>query len=145
VVVRLRQDTRVRLTYKEGGELVGGAHSRFEAEVEVSDFETMQTILAKLGYTPAWVYEKHRTTYTFDGVEVVLDEMPYGNFVEIEGDSPEAIGRVVERLELGDAQRFDAGYGALFERVRRVLGLTFTDLTFENFRGVNVPQSAFEG
>lgn len=142
IVLRLRQDTRVRLTYKSEGETHNGITSRFEAEVEVSDFDTMETILGRLGYTPYMIYEKYRTTYTLDGAEVVLDEMPYGNFVEIEGDEG-TIEKVINRLGLQTATRYDGSYAVLFERVRRALGLAFTDLTFDNFRGVNVPESAF--
>ena len=34
-------------------------------------------------------------------------------------------------------------YTTLFDVVKQHLGLTFSDLTFENFKGVNVPESAF--
>ncbi|HEX2908442.1 MAG TPA: class IV adenylate cyclase [Phototrophicaceae bacterium] len=142
VVLRLRQDTRTRLTYKAEGRMVNGITSRFEAEVEVSDFDAMATILGKLGYSPYMVYEKYRTTYELDGAEVVLDEMPYGHFVEIEGDEG-TIEIVINRLNLLSAPRYDGSYAVLFERVRRALGLTFTDLTFENFTGMVVPESAF--
>src|SRR5688572_32449388 len=59
VVLRLRQDTRTRLTYKDGSEIAAdtGVHSRFEAEIEVSDFDTMDTILSRLGFQPYWIYE----------------------------------------------------------------------------------------
>ncbi|GIL13261.1 MAG: CYTH domain-containing protein [Chloroflexi bacterium] len=142
IVLRLRQDTRARLTYKAEGEMQHGIVSRFEAEVEVSDFEAMETILGRLGYTPYMVYEKYRTTYELDGAEIVLDEMPYGNFVEIEGDE-DTIEKVINRLGLQQAARYDGSYAVLFERVRRALGLTFTDLTFANFKDVDVPESAF--
>jgi adenylate cyclase class 2 len=142
IVLRLRQDSRVRLTYKEAARAQGGIVSRTEIEVEVGDFDAMQLILAKLGYTPYLVYEKYRTTYELDSAEVVLDEMPYGNFVEIEGE-PAQIETIVARLELGSAWRSDASYMLLFERVKRRLGLTFNDLTFANFAGVTVPESAF--
>lgn len=142
IVLRLRQDQRVRLTYKAEGSLSAGIVSRFEAEVEVSDFAAMETILAKLGYTPYMVYEKYRTTYALDGAEIALDEMPYGRFVEIEGDAG-TIERVISRLSLDSAPRVDGSYAVLFERVRRALGLTFTDLTFENFKDVTVPERAF--
>lgn len=144
-VVRLRQDTRVRFTYKDEGaaSAESGIVSRFEAEVEVSDFDTMHLILGKLGYHPHLIYEKYRTTYTLDGVEIVLDELPYGNFVEIEGESG-AIRRVRALLGLEEAPPMGASYAALFEFVRRNLDLPFTDLTFENFRGVSVPFSAFQ-
>ncbi len=144
IVLRLRQDTRIRLTYKDSASVENGIISRFEAEVEVSDFDSMETILAKLGYTPYMMYEKYRTTYELDGAEVVLDELPYGNFVEIEG-SAETIERLIGRLELGSATRYAASYVALFENVRRNLSLQFTDLTFANFEGIAVSETAFQG
>src|SRR5690349_9847594 len=76
IVVRLREDTRVRLTYKDEGKAEDGIVSRFEAEVEVSDFDAMETILSKMGYSPYLVYEKYRPTYELDDAEIVLDEIP---------------------------------------------------------------------
>ncbi len=143
VVVRLREDSRVRLTYKEDGKVTEGIMSRFEAEVEVSDFDAMETILGKMGYTPYLTYEKYRTTYELDDTEIVLDEMPYGNFVEIEGEIG-AIKRVIATLGMENARRYEGSYATLFEKVRRKLGLTFMDLTFDNFRGIEVPETAFE-
>lgn len=145
LVVRLRQDTRTRLTYKEpppaGNTLTDLSH-RFEAEVEVSDFNTMELILGKLGYHPHLVYEKYRTTYMLDDVEVVLDEMPYGGFIELEG-AAEAIERLIEKLGLQGQRRYTTNYVSLFENVRRSLALTFTDLTFDNFQGILVSEQAF--
>ncbi len=143
LVLRLRQDDRIRLTYKSAGEVVGdNIISRFEAEVEVSDFDTMRVILEHLGYAPAMVYEKYRTTYELNGAEIVLDEMPYGNFVEIEGEA-DVIRTLIPQLGLEDKPRFSASYARLFDRVRRYLKLNIHDLTFENFQGVDVPIEAF--
>lgn len=144
IVVRLRQDDRIRLTYKEPSQPVddSGTQTRFEAEVEVSDFNAMETILGKLGYQPYLVYEKYRTTYRLDETEIVLDELPYGNFVEIEG-SIQAIQAMIERLELKAARRYDTNYIGLFERVKQALKLNIHDLTFANFENVPVPQEAF--
>lgn len=142
-VVRLRQDTRARLTYKEGERSVGEyGSSRYEAEVDVSDFGKMETILGKLGFHPVLVYEKYRTTYALDDAEITLDEMPYGNFVEIEADE-DVIGRLVDTLDLQDARRMAGSYTTLFKIVKQNLRLEFTDLTFANFAGVDVPESAF--
>jgi adenylate cyclase, class 2 len=143
IVVRLRQDTRARLTYKAGGEQVGDdLYSRYEAEVEVADFDTMDVILTNLGFEHSMIYEKYRTTYQLEGAEVVLDEMPYGSFVEIEG-SEDTIPRALEKLGLTQATRFKAGYGALFEIVKRNRGFTFRDLTFENFSQILVHEGDF--
>ena len=143
--LRLRMDTRARLTYKDGERLLGQyGSSRFEEEVEISDFEKMETILGKLGFHQMLVYEKYRTTYQLEGAEVTLDEMPYGNFVEIEGEQA-AIGRVLDALQLHDAHRMKSSYVVLFGIVKKNLGLTFDDLTFANFKGIAVPESAFNG
>jgi adenylate cyclase, class 2 len=144
IVVRLRKDAKIRLTYKEPVNIPDqdGIRSRFEAEVEVSDYETMAVILQRLGYLPHLSYEKWRTTYTWDDVEVVLDEMPYGNFVEIEGRADE-IRKAITALGLQDVPRYSVSYQVLFDRVKQRLGLDFQDLTFENFAGVVVAEQAF--
>ncbi len=146
-ILRLRQDTRIRLTYKDEAEsnaqLSTLGKTRFEAEVTVDDFDAMQTILIKLGLEPTQVYEKYRTTYALHGCEIVLDEMPFGGFVEIEG-SDTAIEAVMGALDLRDAPRYNVSYMVLFERVKHALKLPFNDLTFANFDGIHVPQSAFD-
>lgn len=146
IVVRLREDSRVRLTYKEppvSPFTSSNLSYRYEAEVEVSDFATMELILGKLGYHPYLVYEKYRTTYELDEAEIVLDEMPYGNFIEIEG-APDAIEQVIIKLDLQDKKRYVTNYIRLFENLQHHLGLKLADLTFANFEGITVPEKAFE-
>ncbi|MBZ0298775.1 MAG: class IV adenylate cyclase [Anaerolineae bacterium] len=142
IVLRLRQDYRARLTYKGPGQVSDGIMQRHEAEVEVSDFDAMHVILQNLGYHPHLIYEKYRTTYELDETEVVLDEMPYGNFVEIEGTAA-AIEQVIGKLALGEARRYGHSYTGLFDIVKANLSLSFRDLTFDNFDGIDVPETAF--
>jgi adenylate cyclase class 2 len=142
IVMRLRQDYRARLTYKGPAQIAEGIMQRYEAEVEVSDFDAMHAILLGLGYHPHMIYEKYRTTYELDETEIVLDEMPYGNFVEIEGEAA-AIERVIQTLGVSEAKRYGNSYAGLFEIVKHNLGLSFRDLTFEQFEGIDVPESAF--
>lgn len=131
-VLRLRQDAAVRLTYKapHGDD----PHTRTELEIGVSDFETTHQLLQALGYHVAWRYEKFRTTYWLDACEIVLDELPFGDFVEVEGGSITALEAVITRLGMADAPRFTQSYSELFFSVRERLSLPFRDLTFENFR-----------
>lgn len=144
IVLRLRQDSRARLTYKDAATLTGDAVSRYEAEVEVSDFDTMHDILLRLGFHVSMIYEKYRTTYVLSDAEIVLDELPYGSFVEIEGPGS-AIEDARRRLDLTQAPAMQNSYTGLFERVRQGLGLTFRDLTFDNFRAITVPDDIFMG
>ena len=137
-VLRLRQDTQVHLTYKEPHDPVGGGWARTELEVTVSDFETTDLLLQKLGFHAAWIYEKYRTTYALENCEVVLDEMPFGPFIEVEGQ-PDAIQRALLALGLTDAPRITASYSDLFFQLKARLGLPFRDLTFESFRDITIP------
>jgi adenylate cyclase class 2 len=138
-VLRLRADAHFRLTFKsEADSVVDGIIRREEYEVTVSDYDTLQTILARLGFVPYMTYEKYRTTYLYADTEIVLDELPYGRFVEIEGEHA-AIEQVIRALDLVGTPRIAASYTSIFDRVRQALGLTFSDLTFANFKGVSVP------
>ena len=143
IVLRLRQDEAVKLTCKADASMERGIVSRFEAEVEVSDFEAMDVILRRLGYEVALVYEKYRTTYELDGAEVVLDELPYGNFTEIEGDAA-GIERVVAKLGLGGCKRMAGSYTDIFLGIRERLGMEARDCTFNAFAGVDVAGIAFD-
>lgn len=139
IVLRMRQDNDARLTYKTGKTIENGIVSRFEAEVIVSDFDTMGMILEQLGFAPHMIYEKYRTTYTLDDAEIVLDEMPYGNFTEIEADV-KMIEHLITQLGLTDYRRITASYTQIFDFVKSRLVLDFNDLTFDNFAEIDVPE-----
>ena len=142
IVLRLRQDERVRLTYKDAATLQDGALSRVELEVTLDDFATMDAILQKLGFFPSVRYEKYRSTYRLGAVEIMLDEMPFGHFVEIEG-SLDAIQSAQRTLFLTERPRLPLSYLGLFEHVKAALGLDMRDLTFANFADVHVPPELF--
>ena len=137
IVLRLRQDKAVKLTYKADASVERGIVSRFEAEVELWDFKTMDVILRRLGYEVALIYEKYRTAYTLGGAEILLDELPFGNFTEIEGDAA-TIERVVERLGLGGCRRMAGSYVDIFADVKARLGLDARDCTFDNFVDIDI-------
>lgn len=141
IVLRLRQDNQAKLTYKAGKSIQDGIITRFEAEVIVSDFDTMDMMLRLLGFEPYMTYEKYRTTYTHESAEIVLDEMPYGNFTEIEG-TVNTIELLINKLSLDNSPRITDSYTVIFEHVNDNLGLDFDDLTFANFEGINVPAKA---
>ena len=94
-VLRLRRDTEARLTYTGPGQNDQGILDRQEIEFVVDDFEKARKFLEALGYQQSMAYEKYRTTYERENVAIMLDELPYGKFVEIEGDGIDA-GDAVE-------------------------------------------------
>lgn len=137
-VLRLRQDSTARMTYKGPGETIDGVHARREIEFTVSDFPAAQALLEALGYQVSLMYEKYRTTYDLDGLQVTLDEMPFGNFTEIEGSDTTAIHLATERLGLLWEARILESYTSLFAHLRSSIGFTFRDLSFANFKGLTI-------
>ena len=105
--------------------------NRQEIEFEVSDYQAARQFLEALGFILAISYEKYRTTYTLGSTEVVLDELPFGSFIEIEASSAEAIHRSAKRLGLDWDARCSESYLGLFLRLKSAVGLTAENLTFD--------------
>jgi adenylate cyclase class 2 len=112
-VLRLRKtDKRTTLTYKEKVATEDEFKRQIEFETMVSDVDGMENIIEQLGYKLAIVYEKHRKTWRLGNVEVVLDELPFGYYMEIEGPMDDII--VAENLlNAGDLEPEARGYPRL--------------------------------
>lgn len=136
-VLRLRQDTQFRLTFKGGGDSEAGVLSRTELEVTVSSGETTQQILQALGYVQGSVYEKYRRTYRLDTCEIMLDELPYGDFVEIEGPDPASIQKMAGRLGVSLERAVERSYLDIFEHFCSGRSLDPGRLTFEALQGMH--------
>src|SRR4030095_257892 len=130
-LLRLRRDRRNRITYKEPP-----THHDVdfkimqEYEVEVSDFDQAHAILTRLGFALALRFEKYRETFTYQGAEIVLDEVPFGTFMEIEGPQ-EDIRTIVTALGLAFDTRLVSSYVDIFDTVCTTYKLPITDITFE--------------
>lgn len=141
-VLRLRRDSETRLTYKSASEEHQGILSRTEIELVVDDFEKAQLLLEALGYHIIFVYEKYRTTFLLDDVHIMLDELPYGAFIEIEGDGLETIRAAADRLDLIWQDAIAASYHTLFNRLCAAKPrLDPGRLTFQALRGIRVHPS----
>src|SRR5215218_7256913 len=91
-VLRLRRvNGRALFTYKERDPSSSAVKRQREEETEVADADALASILEALGYRPALVYEKRRETWRLAGTEVVIDELPFGLFVEIEGEEADIL------------------------------------------------------
>lgn len=140
-LLRLRQDTRCRLTVKSPPDDLDTEFKIFrELEVEVSDSQTMIAMLGQLGYYPRQVYEKQRETYLFGHTELCLDTLPFGHFLEIEGEKDD-IRKAAEAIGLNWEKRITANYLSLFATLQNQLNLPFEDVTFENFKGMEIDKS----
>ena len=111
--LRVRDDGgQAVLTYK-GPVVPGALKVREELETAAGSAERLLAILAALGYTPIFRYEKRREEHTIPGAVVAIDETPVGTFVEIEGDAA-AIHAAAARLGFTPADYVTASYRTLY-------------------------------
>jgi adenylate cyclase class 2 len=137
-LLRLRQDDRARVTYKADARVEGGVIARTEIEFTVDDFAVARKLFEALGYQVVVIYEKYRRVYRLGDVEVTLDELPMGDFVEIEAPNNTLIEGAAQMLGLDWSKGIATNYLGLFEVARSNRGFTFNDLTFENFRDLEI-------
>lgn len=137
-LLRLRHDRKSILTFKSPPPKDSQQVKVFkELEVEVSDFQAMKDILESLGYHGEQVYEKWRETLVLEKVHFCLDAMPYGSFLEIEGSRAD-ISNYARILGLPWEKRILTNYLAIFDILKKSLDLEFSDVTFDNFKGIDV-------
>jgi len=132
-LLRLRQDTKTILTFKSEPPFKDDQFKILrELEVEVSNFTTMKNILGSLGFREEQVYEKWRETFILNSANLCLDTMPYGNFLEIEGQK-EDIKELVSQIGFKWKKRILLNYLAIFDVIKQKSNLPFYDVTFSNF------------
>ena len=121
-VLRLRKiGDLTLLTYKERLRNDSDVKHSIEHETTVADVDAMESIIEKLGYKLSVVYEKHRKTWHFRDVEVVLDELPFGLFMEIEG-TIEEIAEAEKLLDIEDLEPEPRGYPRLTVKFGKLVG-----------------------
>lgn len=127
-LLRLRQAGKVVLTYKEP--LPQGAPSGVKAmeEIEtlVDDFEATRRILAGLGYRESLWYEKCREKWRTADSLVCLDLLPFGAFMEIEGNA-DSIARTAAALGHAMTTARAVTYHDLFQEHLAASGLPVSD------------------
>lgn len=137
-LLRLRKDRKTTLTFKsEPPEKNNQFKVLRELEVDVSDFSTMKHILESIGFQPEQIYEKWRETFVLDGSVLCLDAMPYGDFLEIEGQK-EHIKKLASKIGFQWEKRIILNYLAIFDIIRLKSNLLFNDVTFESFKHIKL-------
>lgn len=129
-ILRLRKiGERTILTYKERIRNDLEVKHKIEFETDVSDVDAMEKIIGMLGYRLSVVYEKRRRTFHLGDVEVVLDELPFGLFMEIEG-SYKDIAKAEKLLGIEDLEPEIRGYPRLTAKYGKQKG-SFFESRFE--------------
>lgn len=137
-LLRLRQDTKTLLTFKTKPDVNDNNFKIVrELEVEVSNFKTMASIFEFLGFYKEKIYEKWRESFVIKGSNLCIDTLPFGNFLEIEGEK-DSIKELAEIIGLNWDERITTNYLELFEIVSNKYNLPFNDITFANFKDIDI-------
>ena len=106
---------------------------RIETESEVEDGPALAEIFTRLGFEPAFRYEKYRREYSHPRAaagHVVLDETPIGIWAELEGPTG-WIDQTLVALGVDPATCLTESYGKLFAAWKKRTGSAAENLTFE--------------
>jgi adenylate cyclase class 2 len=122
------------LTYKEKLSSEDNVKYKIEHETEVGDVEAMESIIESLGYKLSVIYEKRRQTWHLPHVVVTVDELPFGDYMEIEGDE-EHIIEAEKLLDIGGLEPEPRGYPRLTQK----FGETIDDIAVSRFSAAQTP------
>ncbi|MEO8650234.1 MAG: class IV adenylate cyclase [Acidobacteriota bacterium] len=121
-VLRVRTTPdRCTLTYKRRLRSDSDAKTQIEHETEVSDRDAIRSIISELGLKPRVIYEKRRSVWRMKKAEVVLDDLPFGEFMEIEG-SVTSIRECEMLLDIDDLEVEHATYPQLTAKLGKPEG-----------------------
>lgn len=114
--LRLRRvGRRAILTFKQRIPTNSAIKHQREEETEVANAEKVDAILQSLGFQPSLIYEKRRRRWKLGKAEVVIDELPFGLFMEIEAPEKE-IHRIEKKIGAEDLPAVIETYPTLTAR-----------------------------
>jgi adenylate cyclase class 2 len=87
-ILRIRKiGDKTILTFKKRISGNEGVKNQLEHETAVENGEEIVEIIENLGLRKNLIYEKRRKTWEIRGTEIMLDTLPFGLFLEIEGSA----------------------------------------------------------
>lgn len=103
-VLRVRKiSDKTILTYKQPIQNDSDVKHQIEYETVVENAGEIEKIIESIGFEKTLVYEKRRQTWLFRETEIVLDELPFGQYMEIEG----SLTAIAEAEMLLDIENLD--------------------------------------
>ncbi|SRR5258708_613896 len=107
---------------------------REEIETEVKDTNKLADIFANLGFTKRLIMEKYRMDFKYKDLTISIDELPFGFYVELEGE-PEEIFKVAKELDFDIANKIMITYWDLFEEYKKQNNVQGENIIFpENYK-----------
>jgi len=106
---------------------------REEMEVRVyeeNNIDTLRELIKSLGFSKEIIFEKKRKNIFNDDIIISFDKLPFGFFVEFEGE-PDAIDRSLDEFNLLDRPRITKAYLGLWEDYKKIHGIMEENCLFK--------------
>lgn len=123
ILLRLRKGHTDKITMKLPlkDPFPGPVKQMQELESRVDSLDSIQSIFAVLGYQVWLRYEKFRRTWDLNDCRICLDILPFGRYVEIEGQEQEIL-TMAARLGLDPDAGLSLTYHDLNQQTRKEQG-----------------------
>jgi adenylate cyclase class 2 len=146
-VLRIRKAGPVILTYKEPETAVPAGtpnpvRRSLETEIVVDNLEKTSHLLQSLGFRPIVRYEKYREVFQWKSVLLMFDQLPFGEFLELEGPDLAELRLTAGKLGLDWQQALQSSYMGIFLLLKKTYHLTFLEASFDTFGGWDARKTA---
>lgn len=134
VFLRVREGSKKNITLKEKIGENEAVKTRKETEFGIEDIESMRYILERIGFSYIRIFEKFRINMEYKGAILSIDELPFGIYLEIEGEEDD-INLITKELGYRDEDKIVGTYWDLFEEYKQENNLEGKDILFpDNFK-----------
>lgn len=134
VFLRVREGSKKVITLKEKIGDNEAVKTRKETEFQIEDIESMRYILERIGFNYVRIFEKFRINMEYKGTTLSFDELPFGIYLEIEGEEKD-INLIAEEIGFKDEDKIIGTYWDLFEKYKQENNLEGKDILFpEDFK-----------
>ncbi|NTU73728.1 CYTH domain-containing protein [Candidatus Roizmanbacteria bacterium] len=101
-----------------------GIKREIEHESAITNGRGVDGLLNSLGFHPVSSYERFRTSWLDckQGVHLDLDEFPFGNYIEVEGNNIQALEKYIRQLGLDKNAHLTRSYDGIYYDLEKSKG-----------------------
>ena len=119
IFIRTKSGMKNVLTLKEiPTDSSNTSFERITTEVEVDNINKIGYILEKIGLTKKFIMEKYRLFFKCDNVDILIDELPFGIYLEIKGEDNE-INRITKMLNIDETDLIKMTYWDIYDKIKK--------------------------
>jgi adenylate cyclase class 2 len=131
--IRLRQDGEITILSYKLPLSSNTVKKEIQWETKIDSWQVGKELLKAMGFKETTSYEKYRTSFEYKGSKIEIDEYPFANFIEIEGEE-ENIKKIALDLGFNLKKAITKPCDTLFNEWRAKKGLPPTNkMLFANY------------